>query len=247
MKLKFKFQKYLSMLIILIIVFLFVIYIYNRYFNYKYFEYFQDIKNYSQIKQDLKVLSFYNNKENGYFVEIGANDGINLSNTYLLEKDFGWKGICVEALHDKFNELVKNRKSININKAVYYKTGEILQFSSNNLSSGITDTIDKHMDSKTKEQLLVETITLNDILDQNNAPRFIDYISIDTEGSEFEIIKSVDLNKYKFGLIHIEHNYVEPRRTNMKTYLLENGYLYKGENQFDDEYIYNSLVENIEK
>jgi len=242
MKIRFKFQKYLPIIILLIIVFVFILYI-----NFKNIEYFQDIKNYSQIKQDLKVLSFYNNKQNGYFIEIGANDGINLSNTYLLEKNYNWKGICVEALPDKFNDLVKNRKSININKAVYDKTGEILQFSSDDLLSGITDKIDKHMDSKTKQQISVETMTLNDILDQNNAPTFIDYISIDTEGSEFEIIKSVDLNKYKFGLMHIEHNFVEPRRTEMKTYLLENGYLYKGPNEFDDEYIHNSLVENIKK
>jgi FkbM family methyltransferase len=216
--------------------------------NNRYFEYFQDIiKNYSQIKQDLKVLSFYNNKQNGYFVEIGANDGVTLSNTYLLEKDYNWNGICVEALPDKFNELVKNRKSININKAVFHKTGEILQFSSDNLLSGITDKIDAHLGSKNKEQISVETMTLNDILEQNNAPRFIDYISIDTEGSELEILKSVDFNKYTFGLIHVEHNSVEPRRTYMKTYLLENGYLYKGENKFDDEYIHNSLAANINK
>lgn len=244
MKNKFKFQKYLPIIIILLIIIVFICIIY---INRKNIEYLQDKKSYSQIKQDLKVLSFYNNKKNGYFVEIGANDGINLSNTYLLESDYNWKGICVEALPDKFNELVKNRKSININKAVYDTTGEILQFSSDNLYSGITDKIDKHMYSKTKQQISVETMTLNDILDKNNAPIFIDYISIDTEGSEFEIIKSVDLNKYKFGLMHIEHNYVEPRRTEIKTYLLNNGYLYKGANDFDDEYIHNSLVENIKK
>ena len=242
MKFKFKFQKYLPILILLTIVIIFIIYI-----NCKNFEYFEDIKNYSQIKQDLKVLSFYNNKRDGYFVEIGANDGITLSNTYLLEKDYNWSGICVEALPDKFNDLVKNRKSININKAVFNTTGELLKFSSDNLLSGITDKIDAHLNSKTKEQISVETMTLNDILDQNNAPKFIDYISIDTEGSEFEILKSVDLNRYTFGLIHVEHNSVEPRRTNMKKYLLDNGYLYKGENNFDDEYIHNSLVENIEK
>lgn len=238
---KLKLKHILPHIVLLFLILIFVYYLYNR------VEGFQNISNYSQIKQDLKVLSFYDNKRNGFFIEIGANDGINLSNTYLLEKDFDWNGICVEALPDKFNDLINNRKSININKAVYDKTGEILQFSSDDLLSGITDKIDKHMDSKRKQQISVETITLNDILDENNAPTFIDYISIDTEGSEFEIIKSVDLNKYTFGLIHLEHNYVEPRRSDMKNYLLENGYLYKGENEFDDEYIHSSLVDNIKK
>jgi FkbM family methyltransferase len=232
---------YILIFLILILLILKNIYMNNN------IEYFQNINSYSQIKQDLKVLSFYDNKMNGFFVEIGANDGITLSNTYLLEKDFNWNGICIEALPDKFNELIKNRKSININKAVYDITGKILNFSSNDLLSGITDKIDRHLETKNKQQISVETVTLNDILEENNAPTFIDYISIDTEGSEFEIIKSVDLNKYTFGLIHLEHNFVEPRRSDMKKYLLENGYLYKGENEFDDEYIHSSLVDNIKK
>ena len=175
---------YILIFLILILLILKNIYMNNN------IEYFQNINSYSQIQQDLRVLSFYDNKMNGFFVEIGANDGITLSNTYLLEKDFNWTGICIEALPDKFNELIKNRKSININKAVYDITGKILNFSSDDLLSGITDKIDRHLETKNKQQISVETVTLNDILEENNAPTFIDYISIDTEGSEFEIIKS---------------------------------------------------------
>ena len=51
---------------------------------------------FSQFKQDLHVLESYNYKKNGYFIEIGASDGIRLSNTYLLETKYNWKGICVE-------------------------------------------------------------------------------------------------------------------------------------------------------
>lgn len=192
----------------------------------------------SQIKQDIKVLEFYKNKKGGYFVDIGANDGITISNTYLLEKDYEWNGICIEALPDKFQELVKNRKSININKAVYNTNGEILDFSSDNLFSGVSKNIDNHITVLTKPIIKVETITLNDVLDQNNAPNFIDYLTLDTEGSELIILNSVNFDKYKFGLIHVEHNGVEPRRTNMKNLLLSKGYKYLGENQFDDEYAY---------
>jgi hypothetical protein len=108
----------------------------------------------------------------------------------------------------------------------------------------VTKNIDRHLDTKNKEKILVETITLNKLLEDNNAPLFIEYLSIDTEGSEFIILESIDFNNYTFGIIHIEHNFVEPRRTDMRNFLLSKGYIYKGENQFDDEYVHKSLVEN---
>jgi len=225
----------LYLIVIIIIVLILLLLVSNKK------EGFENPKGYSQLQQDLKVLDFYKYKKGGYYIEIGANDGIELSNTYLLEKDYSWNGICIEALPDKYEDLIKNRKSININKAVYDKTGEILDFSSNNLLSGITNHIDKHTNVKNENQIKVETITLNDILEQNNAPTFIDYLSIDTEGSEYIILKAIDFTKYTFGIIHLEHNYVEPRRSDMKNLLLSNGYIYIGENQWDDEFIHNSL------
>ena len=50
---------------------------------------------YSQLKQDLNVLKYLNHKKNGYFVQVGAADGINLSNTYLIRKKYDWTGICI--------------------------------------------------------------------------------------------------------------------------------------------------------
>ena len=67
------------------------------------------------------------------------------------------------------------------------------------------------------------------------------YLSLDTEGSELEILKSVDLQKYTFGLIDVEHNFIEPRRTEIKKLLTSNGYIYVKENKFDDCYKHNSV------
>ena len=61
----------------------------------------------SQLGQELKVIKFYNSKKNGYFIEIGASDGIELSNTYLLETQYEWKGICCEPIPSRFEKLVK--------------------------------------------------------------------------------------------------------------------------------------------
>ena len=66
-------------------------------------------------------------------------------------------------------------------------------------------------------------------------------MSIDTEGSELEIIKNFDFEKYTFGLIDIEHNYIEPRRTEIYNLLSSKGYVYEGENKWDDMYIHNSV------
>lgn len=200
------------------------------------------MSSYSQIGQDLAVLNFYNHKRNGYFIEIGAYDGISLSNTYLLEKQYNWKGICVEPLKNQFQLLKKNRpNSICINKAVYSESGLKLNFdicNTSQLYSGISNYIDtyKEMIDSNKQVEEVETISLIDLLNQSNAPKFIDYLSIDTEGSEYEILKVFDFNKYKFGLIDVEHNYQEPKRTEIRQLLETNGYDFIRENQFDDCY-----------
>jgi len=201
----------------------------------------------SQIGQDLKVVEQYNKKENGFFIEIGANNGVDLSNTYLLESQYNWKGICCEPNPKSYDQLVKNRpNSICCKEAVYNTSGLTVSFDiANNcdLLSGISKYIDCHRNyvDHNKSTIQVQTISLIDLLDKHNAPRFIEYISLDTEGSEYEILKGFDFNKYIFGLIDIEHNYIEPRRTNIRELLISNGYIFLGENQFDDSYKHNSI------
>ena len=142
----------------------------------------------------------------------------------------------------KFEKLVKNRQdSICYKEAVYNQSGLILAFdicNSCDLLSGISDHIDAHkltVDNN-KKTVHVETISLLDVLKKSNAPSFIEYMSLDTEGSEFEILKNFDFEKYTFGLIDVEHNFMEPRRTEIRNLLLSKGYIYKGENNWDDMY-----------
>jgi FkbM family methyltransferase len=209
------------------------------------------MESYSQLGQDLNVLQIYNNKKNGFFIEIGASDGIELSNTYLLEKNYNWNGICIEPLPERFNKLHINRPhSICINKAVFNETGKRVEFCiahNSDLLSGLPEYLGpQHIPTIRNNMSIIEvdTITLNDVLKNANAPFHIDYLSLDTEGTELEILKNVDLSIYSFGLIDVEHNYLEPNRTNIRDYLTSNGYVFLRQNQFDDSYIHNSLVKN---
>jgi FkbM family methyltransferase len=172
-------------------------------------------KNFSQNNQDLFVLYFtqYFGKK-GFYVEIGAGDGIKLSNTNLLEKA-GWQGIIVDPVNYSSGN-IKLRKCIKDTRAVYSKSGLKLPFLAmepnhkDTLQAENFSGISEHIDDRSKKLpykiIDVETVSLNDLLEQYNAPNKIDYISIDTEGSEFEIINNFDFNKYDVEIFTIEHN-----------------------------------------
>jgi len=199
----------------------------------------------SQIKQDIFVLSETGFKRNGYFVEFGATDGISLSNTYLLETKFNWKGIVAEPLKSKYSELIKNRTCHVEDLCVWSESGKVLEFNETPCSDLSTinqfSSSDLHIESRRCGNIFsVETISLYDLLEKYNAPRYIDYLSIDTEGSEYEILKNFDFEKYTFKVITCEHNHTE-MRDKIFTLMTTKGYVRKYENlsQFDDWYVKN--------
>ncbi len=202
---------------------------------------------YSQFNQDINVLAFYRYKKHGFFLDVGAYDGVYLSNTYLLEKEYNWKGICFEPLRKEFEKLRETRSAVCINKAVFHETGLKKQFSVCNALSGITDCIDKYLWVKDGDSYKVETIRLDDAIYEHDAivPYFIDYMSLDTAGSEFDILQSFDFKNYRIGFMTIEHNFIEPKRTNIRNFLLSKGYVYVGQNHVDDVYIHKSLIEGV--
>lgn len=200
------------------------------------------MSSYSQFGQDIHVLDYFSNKTNGFFVDVGAYDGKEISNTYLLEQEFDWKGICVEPLPNEFEKCKNNRPySICINNAVFSKPEKEVLFAVHSGLSGIKEYINKHKHIlDTCEYIKVKTITLTEILEKYNAPQNIEYITIDTEGSELEVLKGIDLNKYSFGVIHIEHNFEEPKRSDIRSFLESKGYHFDKQNEVDDYYIKNT-------
>jgi FkbM family methyltransferase len=170
------------------------------------------IKTYSQIGQDTWLLSYLNNKRNGFFVEAGAGDGIRLSNTYLLEQDYGWTGICVEPYQPLYQELKKNRSC----KCVYgLLDGSVAEqvycsgkepINPQNPQGYLGGIVSEDTDNKiiTNDSIKMKTVTLENVLDKNNAPKYIDYLSLDVEGAETRILKNFPYDKYKFQVMHIE-------------------------------------------
>jgi FkbM family methyltransferase len=198
----------------------------------------------SELRQDIFVLSESGYKKNGYFVEFGATDGINGSNTHLLETKFLWSGILVEPAKVWREELFKNRPDADIETLCVWKDSESsLIFNETDVASLSTiDTFsskDIHENTRRAgKKYQVKTISLNDLLRKFHAPKYIDYLSIDTEGSEYEILKAFDFNEYSIRIITVEHNYNSHREL-IFSLLTNNGYkrTHESISNFDDWYI----------
>jgi FkbM family methyltransferase len=197
----------------------------------------------SQLRQDLFVLGQLGFKKNGYFVEFGATNGFELSNSYLLEKKFGWTGILAEPARGWHEELRQNRSASIETMCVWKETGVELSFievDDKELSTiqEFAET-DVHKDMREHSKMYkVQTISLSDLLKKHNAPKEIDYLSIDTEGSEFDILNAFEFDNYSFRVITCEHNY-SPSRQKVFELLTKNGYRRCCEelSQFDDWYV----------
>jgi FkbM family methyltransferase len=201
---------------------------------------------YSQLMQDKLVDEFFDQKENGFYIEIGAHDGISGSNTFFFEKFRNWNGLCIEPGPEEFKNLVSNRKSTNLNVCVSDYDGES-EFSYiegySMMLSGLSESYDFSHRSRINNEmsyyggkinkLTMPVFKLQTILD-NLSITDIDYCSIDTEGSEFNIIKSIDFDKTNIKLFSIENNYGD---TQIQNYLEKRGYILYKKLDWDDIFI----------
>lgn len=209
---------------------------------------FQEIYNHlkiskSELKQDFFVLEELNYKRNGFFIEFGACNGIDYSNTYILEKYYNWDGILAEPSKSWHKNLTNNRNCKIEKNCVWTHTGKLIKF--NEVKDNIYSTVESFSfndDHKNKRMhgnyYNVETISLNDLLKKHNAPKNIDYLSIDTEGSEYEILKEFHFNEFDIKIITCEHNYTI-NRNKIFNLLKDNGYqrVFEKLSKHDDWYI----------
>jgi FkbM family methyltransferase len=173
-----------------------------------------DTTSHAQLRQDLWVLHETRRKTSGYFVEFGATDGVNLSNTYLLERDFDWRGILAEPNPVWHADLKRNRRANIDLRCVFHTTGAPARFAATKYAElgTIVDFAfkDGHAEARREHELIeVETVSLDDLLESHGAPRNIDYISIDTEGSELDILQRFDFARWNVTLFSVEYNATE--------------------------------------
>ena len=204
----------------------------------------------SQCKQDKFVDFLFNKKQHKVFLDIGAHDGISFSNTYFFEKYRNWTGICIEPNPDVFIKLQKNRSCILENccisdedKTVTFRKVE--GDPEREMLSGILDFFDQGhinmIDTEIKlyggkyTDIPIDSKNINEILLKHHIPH-IDYCSIDTEGAEYLIIKSIDFNVIDITIFTIENNNNNNNKK-VREFLKEKDYYCIPGGQHDDFFI----------
>ena len=196
---------------------------------------FKKFNGYQEL--DKRMLEYINYR-NGFYIECGANDGVNQSNTWYFEKQLGWKGLLIEPVESVFNQLKKNRSKGNyfIQKAlrpINFKK-KIIKL---NLNEGDTLTTRSNPDNIIRKKIKVQTINLDAILNKINAPKLIDFFSLDVEGDEFLVLKGINFKKYSFKYLLVECD----KFHKLKKFLSNYNYKFIKKMSVGNDYLFKSL------
>jgi FkbM family methyltransferase len=202
----------------------------------------------------------FNGKKNGIFVEVGALDGIGASNTYFFEKERNWSGLLIEPNPVEFIKMEKIDRELSIkeNCAISDEEGDINFLSIEgpcNVLSGILEfynenhlnRINKELDSykfyeeghelySKSKTIKMKALRLETLFDKYNLVD-IDLVSIDVEGAELNVLKSIDFDKTNITCFLIENNYGLDKETD---FLIEKGYKFIGNIEWDSVFIKNN-------
>lgn len=169
-----------------------------------------------------KKIEKYVDYDNGFFVELGANDGVTQSNSLYFELKRNWRGILVEPSPNNFlicKEQRSTNNSIFCNACVSFdykeKYVDIVYADLMSISKNLnTDLNDKTEHIKVGKEYLKKNEAifefgsiarpLNDLLIESNAPKLIDFLSLDVEGAELEVLKGINFEQFKFKYMLIE-------------------------------------------
>jgi FkbM family methyltransferase len=184
-----------------------------------------------QILQDLWVLFELDLKSQGYFVEFGAYDGTAHSNSKLLEERFGWTGLLAEPNPEMADVLRRTRTANVDDRCVWDRSGEkvdLLLTGDAELST-VVEYAGHDLHTATRQATAVRTVSvptvsLDDLLDEHDAPTEFDFLSVDTEGTELRILRAFDFSRHRPRLVAVEHNGRRADEAALDVLLAENGY-----------------------
>jgi len=175
-----------------------------------------DFKFYShpEHQQDRWVIGkVFPGKRDGFFIDAGAGpNGIRNSNSYALETQLSWKGICIEAHPEKYEQVKQNRVCPVEQVALWDEQTELTFTLNIDLSgtSGVVDEMNQpnrnrfYPDGVQCQDIKVQAMPLVELLRKYNAPKFIDYLSMDIEGAEYRALRNFPFDEYRFGCMTIE-------------------------------------------
>jgi len=205
----------------------------------------------SQYGQDKFIIeNVFDFMTHGYFVDIGAGDGDVISNTYVMEKELNWTGVCIEPSSVSFQKLLNNRSCICDDTLIYSSKGSIHYYDIqdtgyyNEYFSSINKPSEHFKDYNLVQK---KCDTLFNVLNGINAPTLIHYLSIDTEGSEYDILKKYFEEEYlndrhvwrrRILSFSIEHNFNSEYRQKINNLMSEFCYTKVKELDVDDIYVH---------
>ncbi len=189
---------------------------------------------YGQYDQDLWVaLAIGHGKKSGYYVDVGSADGIEISNTYLLDR-MGWQGVCI----DPFPRHMQKRTCQMFQQPVFSESGKKVLFRAAGDLGGIASDLGKYKKYIDGAPMVeFTTATLDEILEKAHAPQWIDYMNIDVEGAEYDVLRGLSLDRYQFGALTIEHNFEAEKREKIRALMESKGYVRVRSWQVDDWYV----------
>ncbi len=196
----------------------------------------------SHIGQDRWVCEVFNYKRCGYFLDFGGFEGLLHDNTFYLERFLNWRGILVEPNPIPYSSACAVRSCITVNAALWHESRKSLTFTDSHGLSSLADFMDNDSNAELrkkiqKKMISVDTINPTELLDRFSAPEFIEYMSLDVEGAEIDVLEAIDLDRYKIALLSIEHNHVNEKQEIIRKHLKR--YDYQVASHYNDDFFFN--------
>ena len=190
--------------------------------------------------QDVHCLQFLGGKSGGYYVEVGVADACYHNNTWLLDDAFGWRGLCIDPLATNIEARTRSGRTIHFGVALAGECGTA-EFSVNGAYSGLTEfacSMEHNAkwagQARSYQTTTVPTRTPLQALEAGGAPSVIDYLTVDVEGAEMEVLRAFPFERYAVRFATIETNGDARKERELRSFMRDRGLDFLGHVAHDD-------------